>query len=68
MHLKLTINGTAFTVATVRIVGKPEIEKSSQLPWANFLLARHPTATQWTKLREQHMPGPSASLVWVQYR
>ena len=40
MHLKLTINGTAFTVATVRIVGKPEIEKSSQLPWANFLLAR----------------------------
>jgi hypothetical protein len=36
MHLKLTINGTAFTVATVRIVGK----QSSQLPWANFLLAR----------------------------
>jgi hypothetical protein len=25
-----------------RIVGKPEIEKSSQLPWANFLLARDP--------------------------
>jgi hypothetical protein len=24
MHLKLTINGTAFTVATVRIVGHPE--------------------------------------------
>jgi hypothetical protein len=23
MHLKLTINGTAFTVATVRIVGNP---------------------------------------------
>jgi hypothetical protein len=26
MHLKLTINGTAFTVATVRIVGKQETE------------------------------------------
>ena len=25
MHLKLTINGTAFTVATVRIVGNSEV-------------------------------------------
>jgi hypothetical protein len=32
-----------------------------------FRVARHPTATQWTKLREQHMPGPSASLVGVQH-
>jgi hypothetical protein len=40
-------------------------ESSATLTY--FPLARHPTATQWTKLREQHMPGPSASLVGVQH-